>query len=184
MLLETLSGNFRKARSVNQTSNGYVSKVPTATEPIGDAGTASGASIIDIGSLGSGGTGAIQNAMLAVFYGVGSDTNTFSAKLIGWKPVDWDNRLTGLWIPVPLVVLALTLSTPPGLAGKTILNTELFADTITLTTGNDDVSVDIVSHADNTISHCLIDLKGFQKVEWSFTTGGSATSCNALFVLL
>jgi hypothetical protein len=181
MLLETLSQEFRKARSVNQTSNGYVSKVPTATEPSGDAGTATGASVIDLGKGGS----TAQNGLLAVFYGTGSNNNTFSARVIGWRSAGSNAPDTMLWIPVVLVEFALTLSsTPAGVVGKTIVATELFADTIALTYGNDDISVDIVSPAADIIAHAVLDLKGFQKVEFSFTTGGSATDCNSLLALL
>ena len=180
MLLETLSQKFRKVRSVSQTSNGYVSKVPTATEPTGDAGTATGASVIDLGTGGE----YTQNGLMAVFYGTGSDNNTFSARVLGWRYVE-DNPNTRLWIPVMLVEFALTLSsTPVGVAGKTIVATELFADTIVLTYGNDDISVDIVSPAANVIAHVVLDTKGSQKIEFSFTTGGVATDCNALIALL
>lgn len=181
MLVETLSTSFRKVRSVNQTSNGYVSKVPTGVEPSGDAGTATGASVIDLGKGGM----LAQNGALVCFYGVGSNNNTFSCRIIGWRSIGENDVSTMLWIPVVLVEFALTLSsTPVGVAGKTILATELFADTIGLTYGNDDVSVDIVSPAADIIAHAMLDLKGFQKVEFSFTTGGSATSCNALLALI
>lgn len=184
MLLETLSQSFRKARSVNQTSNGYVSKVPTATEPSGDAGTATGASVFDLSSP----TGALsQNGLVAVFYGTGSNNNTFSARLIGWRPVGETNTLTMLWIPVPLIEVAVTLSsTPVGVVGHTIVATELFADTIALTgtTANANVGVELVSPANDTIAILSADLRGFRKLEWSFTTGGSATDCNCLWALL
>ena len=181
-LLETFSMGFRKARSVNQNSNGYVSKIPTGTEPTGDAATATGASVIELGRMAG---SPAQNGLIICPYGIGSDNNTFSLKVIGWRCVGENNLSTMLWIPVPLVVLACTLSgSAIGIVGKTILATELFADTISLTKGNDDVSVDIVSPADDTIAHAVVDLKGFQKVEISFTTGGSATDCNALIALL
>lgn len=181
MLLETESMSFRKVRAVNQTSNGYVSKLPTATEPSGDAGTATGASVIDLAPK----QGAAQNGLIVVFYGVGSNNNTFSARVIGWRVTGENNVDTLLWIPVVLCEFAVTLSsTPIGVANKTIVATELFADTIALTYGNDDVSVDIVSPAADIIAHAVLDLKGFMKAELSFTTGGSATSCNALVALL
>lgn len=184
MLTETLTTAFRKARSVNQTSNGYVSKIPTATEPSGDAGTATGASIIELGN--NGGTG--QNLVIICPYGLHAsvDNKTMSMRVIGWREAGVDNQATKLWIPVPLVEVACTLTgTAIGVAGKALIATEGFADTIALTgtTANDDVSVDIVSPANDTIGHLVVDVKGFQKLELSFTTGGSATSCNALVAL-
>lgn len=183
MLLETLSQSFRKARRVNQTSNGFVSKIPTPTEPSGDAGTATGGAVFDLANPSAGGTVA-QNSAIILPYAIGVNNNTFSVRIIGWR-VTGMNAETALWIPVVLAELAVTISsTPIGAAGKDVLDTELFADTITLTTGNANVSIDVNSPADNTIAHVVVDLKGFQKLELSFTTGASATSCNALLALL
>lgn len=187
VLLMTASTSFRKARSVNQTSASYVSKLPTATEPTGDAGTATGSSVIELVAPGlSPGSGSqVPNVMLASFFGEGANNSTFSARLVGWRPTGEENRETMLWIPVTVVAFTLTLSsTPVGVSGKVIDSNQLFADTIALVDGNDDVSVDIVSPEDDTIAHAVIDLKGFRKVEWTFATGGSATSCNALYSLL
>lgn len=169
---------FVKCRSVNQTSNGYVSKLPTGTEPSGDANTATGASVLDIGHKGS----VASNGLIIVPYALGSNDNTFSMRVLQWRRIGRD-PLTALWIPVKLLEVTGTLSsTPVGIAGKEILNTEMFCDTITLvgTSGNANVSCEIVSPADNTIAHIMLDLKGAQKVELTFTTGASATSCNAL----
>jgi hypothetical protein len=184
VLHETLCQDFRKARSVNQTSNGYVSKVPTLTEPAGDAATATGASVIDLAN----GAPQVQNALLIVPYGTGSDTNTFSCRVIGWKRVPGVQGTNhALWVPVTLLEIACTLSTPTGVAGTPIVAAELFADTITVTKGStlsgEAPSETLVSPADNTIAHCVVDVKGFTKVELSFTTGGSATDCNALVAL-
>ena len=178
MLLETLATPFFKARSVNQTSATFVSKIPTATEPSGDAGTATGASVFDIGK------GYAQNGVLVTPYGIGSDNNTMSLRLIGWRSIGANAVATLLWIPVIICEVAATLSTAVGIVGKTVLDTERFADTLSLTTGNDDVSIDIVSPTGNVIAHFVADLKGFQKLEVSFTTGSSATSCNALLAFL
>lgn len=182
MLLETLSTSFRKARSVNQTSTSFVAKIPTVTEPKGDIGTNTGASVIELGNYG----GATQNGVLACFYGVGSNNNTFSARIIGWRSIGENAVSTMLWVPVLLAEYAVILSsTYPGIAGKTIVATEFFADTITLTYGNANVSEEIVSPtADAGIAHVVADIKGFQKLEFAFAiNSGSATDCNALLSL-
>lgn len=181
MLVETLSTSFQKARSVNQTSATFVSKLPTATEPVGDAGTATGASVIELGQGGA----TSPNVLIICPYAIGSNNNTFSVRVIGWRSIGENAPTTMLWIPVVLVELACTISgTAIGIAAKVILATEMFADTIALTYGNDDISVDIVSPAADIIAHALVDMKGSQKLELSFTTGSSATSCNALVALL
>src|SRR5580704_1069070 len=112
MMLGTLSTSFRKARSVNQTSNGYVSKIPTNTEPKGDAGTAAGASVIDLlgTSPGASESGEINNRVIILPYATGTNGQTFSMRVIGWRNIGIDPR-TMLWIPVTLVEWQLTVST-------------------------------------------------------------------------
>ncbi len=185
MLIETNSTLFRKARSVNQTSNGYVSKVPTNTEPgtpNDDAGTATGTSVIKLSS--DSGSSA-QNQAIIVPYGTGSNNGTFLMRAIGWRYVGTDPT-TRLWIPVVLGEWTCTLSSSiPGVAGKTIVATELFADTIVIvgTTGGDN-ALGISSPAADIMAYIILDLRGSQKLELTFTTGGSATDCNALVALI
>lgn len=188
MLLETLSQEFRKARAVNQTSTTFVAKKPTKTEPAGDAGTATGASVVD---LGSGGEYA-QNGVKLAFYGVGSNNNTFSARVFGWSqvrnPLSTGDLNVIVWVPVLLCEVLVTLSSNiPGVTGGTIGTTELFADTIAIvgTSGNPNVSMEIVSPADDaTMGHVILDVKGFKKLELTFSTGSSATDANALLTML
>lgn len=189
----TRSNPWRKLRSVNQTSNGYVSKVPTATDPFiaagvtGDAGTATGASVKRMAEPVLGGPA--QNGVRLCFYGIGSNNNTFSCRIITWSPLQTDGLSvvapdTQIWIPVVLVEVQVTLSsTPVGLTGKAILGTELFADTITITgtTANAGVNVNVVSPANDTIARMYLDLEGAMAWEASFTTGASATSCGGLY---
>jgi hypothetical protein len=174
-----LAKAWQKARDVNQTSNGYVAKDPTATEPTGTGTTATNASVINTAPNGV----ASYNAILLIPYGAGADDATFSVRVIGWKSIG-GNGTTGLWIPFVLAELAVTLCTAVGVSAKIIVDTERFADTLVATKGNTTTSVDITSQADNTIAHAGVALKGSQKVELSFTTGGSATNCNALYLLL
>lgn len=189
----TRSSPWRKVRSVNQTSNGYVSKVPRNSSPFaaagvtGDANTATGTSIIPLTNFGTGGMA--QNGIQLLFYGTGSNNNTFSARVIGWSNIVTDRsaRVTddlALWVPVLLIEVQVTLSSScPGVAGAAIAATELFADTITITgtTANPGVNVSVISPANDTIAHMFLDMEGSMQIELSFTTGGSATDCNALY---
>lgn len=181
MLMQTVYSRFKKARSVNQTSSSFVSKIPTGTEPAGDAGTATGASIID--NLGTGGM--VNNQMLVAPYAVASDNNTGSVRVIGWGVVG-NEPTTWIWVPVLLAEVAFTLdSTLVGVAGRDIVATEMFADTLSVSAGNENVSVEKCSPADGvSVAHFVVDLKGFKKIELSFSTGGVSTSCNALYKFL
>lgn len=179
MFIETLWTAFRKARSVNQTSNGYVAKNPTATEPVDDAATATGQASIGMRNGGL----TVQNGLIILPYAVATDNQTFSMRVIGWRQLGSDPN-TFIWIPVLLVeVLCTADATLVGLTGRLIGTTEIFCDTIAIvgTSGNANVSCEIVSPADGvSVAHLMVDTKGFDRIECSFTTGASATSCNAL----
>ena len=189
MLLETLSTNLRLARQVNYTTNGYPTRIPQIAEPTGDAGTATGQAVIDL-SISQGIPGQFtQNALKVVPFGIGSDTNTFSIWVIGWQRViDPAGVLATLWIPTTLLIVQCAIDTTnPGIAGSVVSASNYFCDTITVTTGStlsgEAAAENIISPTDSP-GHFLVDLKGCQKVELAFTTGGSATSANALVSLL
>ncbi len=185
VVLGTTSMKWRRVRSTNTTDNGFPSRIIRATEPSGtgnSAAQATASAVIDMTQPDGGGI--TQNAMIIKPYGAGANNATFSLRVIGWRKVEEGDPTTTIWDPTVLVELACTLSsTPIGLAGKVIVATDLFADTIVLTTGNDDVSCDIVSPTGDVAAHAVVDLKGFTKIEMTFTTGGSATNCNALVSL-
>jgi hypothetical protein len=176
MLLETLSVPFQKAHSTNPTDTSFPSKIPTGTEP-------SGTGVINLGNAGA----VAQNGLLVVPYGVGDDNDVFAMRVIGWRSIGKDPN-TRLWIPVLLAELTCTLCTAVGVAGKEVVDTERFCDTLALVTGNDDISIDIVSPSTTSaqlIAHAVIDVKGFQKVEFTFDmTTGDPTNANCLVAQL
>jgi hypothetical protein len=192
MHLETLCSSFRRARSVNQTSNGYVAKIPTVTEPLGDAGTATGTSVIQLG-LPEGQSGLTQNRLLIYPYGVGADATTFSFKVIGWR-VAGENTASPMWVPVVLATLQAALESALPLVG-TWAGGAYFADTLTVTnqalqTGTINAvagslsTLELYDAAIADSAWCILPIYGFQKIEISFNVGGSATSANALLALL
>lgn len=185
MLLDSLCTPFRRARLVSQTSSGYVAKSPTATEPDGDDGTATGPSVIEFAPLEG---GAMPGSALILFYGEGANNATFSCRVIGWKSILVNNDPTKkrLWIPVTLCEVQVTLSTVVGVAGADVDADDRFADTLALvgTSGNPNVSMEMISPQDNTIASLMVSLKGMQKLELSFDTTSSATNCNALLALI
>ena len=173
MLLETLSMVLKKALATDATDAAFPSKIPTGTEPSGNG-------VIELGT----GGGLTQNGILLMPYATAGDNDTFSMRLIGWRRLG-ENTQTLLWIPVVLCELALTASTVVGVAGRVIAATERFADTITLVTGNDDISIDIVSPTGNVAAHAVADLKGSQKVELTFdSTAAGTTAMNCLYSLI
>jgi len=186
VMLMTMSDRFRRVRQTNCTDNGFPSRLIQAARPSGNGNSAAQATASAVFDLGTDMAGsAAQNGLVLKPYGAGSNNNTFSLRVIGWRKIDEGDPATSIWDPTVLCELAVTLSsTPIGLAGKVILATDLFADTIAVTYGNANVSVEAVSPANDIAAHAVVDLKGFQLVEVTFTTGGSATNCNALIALL
>jgi hypothetical protein len=183
--LTTLSMPERLARTVNATGS-FPSKVPTVTEPFGDAATATGASVIDLASRPEGMF--TQNGMLVVAFGTGANDTTFSFRVIGWNRIGINTiGQQALWVPVNLLEIACIIGTPVGVAGTLVPATCGFVDTMTVTTGStlggETASENIVSPANDTIACCLMDLKGFKKVEITFNIG-TATDANALVTFL
>jgi hypothetical protein len=180
MEIQTLARRWQRARTINATDNGFPSIVPTGTMPsgIGDnAAQASAAAVEDL--LVSVADGVGPNVAKFVFFGVGADNTTFSVRTYGWTYLFTGNPDTALWIPVLLFEVAVTLSAVTGVAGLAIDNTNRFADTISLTIGNT-ADVVVTSPANDTVAHLVADVKGFQLLQHTFTTGASATSCNSL----
>lgn len=189
VMIDTFASPWRKWRNVNCTDTSFPSKIPTVTEPTGTGLTATDASVVDlVGGVRVGASG--KNAMVLAFFGAGSDTNTFSARLIGWNPLETDRGApvtsgTQLWIPTVLCEVSVALSVQVGIAAKALINTDRIADTITIvgTTANAGVNINIVSPANDTMAYLLIDLMGFMKAELTFDMTG-ATDGNALYRLL
>lgn len=177
-----LSRDFQKVRSVNATATSFASKVPTLTEPSGDAGSATGASVID---LCPGGNGVSQASRLVLVpYGTGDADDVFAMRVIGWRCLG-RGATTAIWIPVILAELTCTMSAVTGVAGGAVSATEYFCDTIALVSGNDDISIDIVSPTGDVIAHAAMDLKGFQKIEFQFDmTTNNPTGANCLIALV
>ncbi len=175
---------LRKARTVNQTSNAFVAKVPLATEPADDSADATGQCSINMRNGGAN----TQNGLMILPYGVATDNQTLSFRAIGWRRLGADNDPTRyIWIgPIMLGEFdCIADATLVGLAGRLVNETEIFCDTITLvgTSGNPTVSCEILSPADGlNMAHVVIDAKGCDRVELSFKVG-TATSANALVAM-
>ena len=188
MLIETLAQDFRKARITNTTDSSYPTRAPQLAKPKG-TGNAVGQTTSAV--FESRGTGEyVQNSILIVPYGNGSNDNTGFMRLISWRPVQDPLQVQGqadkVWIPVPLFDVEYTLGAQTGVTGGTI-STEFFADTISITgtTANQGVSIDVVSPANDTIAYLVVDIRGTTLLEIIFNTNSSSsTDCNAIWCYL
>lgn len=188
MLTETLSTHLMRIRRTNATDSSLPTRTTSATEPsgIGDnAAQATAKAVISLNRENISGA-RVQNRVKIVPVGVGSDNNTFTMAVYGWsRVVDRDKELNpelDLWIATKLAAFTCTLSAAVGVAGRVLTATDRIADTIAIigTSGNPNVSMEIVSPATDEPAHIVVDLKGAEKLEIVFGTGGSATSANAL----
>lgn len=175
VLISTISALMAATNSANVTSSSITEPTPTTTAPSGDG----------VFSLGHNGQFTTSGVKL-VFFGVGSDSNTFSAYVYGWEVQKalLANKVD-VWVPALLCTFtSITLdSTQPWPSNGDFATTNYFATAITLGVGNSGISVEVVSpgHASHEIAHAVISTKGPRYMEVRFATGSSATSCNALW---
>ena len=160
----TFSQQLAKVFAANASGSSITAPTPTTTEPTGDG-------VFE--SILAEGTVAL-NALWLIFYGTRSsaDNETFTARVTGWK------KVTTLWVPIPLLALALTQGTSTGVAAAEVIATEYFADTITASTAFTS-AYEIISPADNTIAAVKVDFAGCRKVQVQLAKGTNAT-CNVL----
>lgn len=186
MLTETLVQYAVKARNTNQTSSSFVSKIPTITEPANGTDSATATWVQELALTTKQPGMLTQNLVKIIPYATASNDNTFSMRVVGWTAQPPVNNAPQLWIPVLLCdVLCTASSTFPGITGYSPSNAELFCDTIAATIpaaspGNQQIISPGTVTANSGIAHIIVDMEGFLKLEVHFSTGSSATDCNAL----
>jgi hypothetical protein len=192
-MLATLCTGFRRIRVTNTTnSGGFSTRTLTATEPTGSGNAVAQTTfgIIDlVGGMGpnlasSDTLVTHKNRAKIIPFGTGGDNSTFDMRIYGWHPVFENtgyNQDKVLWLPFLLGEFTATLSAQVGATGKSLLSTERLADTIVIasTSANQGVSIDVVSIANDTGAHIIVDLKGAWKLECTFNLG-TATAANCL----
>jgi hypothetical protein len=182
MVIDQLSNEtYALTNSVNYSTNGYPTKIPTTTAPSGDG-------VIGFGHLG----GYCPGHLLLIPIGIGAGA-TFSLKVLGWRATKLppgQPATLPLWVPVELATYAITLGTATGVAGSDLGVSTLFPTTITstggptfITTGAAPICPDWfqISPGSNSIGMISQSSFGFRFLEVIYTTGGSATSCNGLY---
>ena len=169
----TAAGKLRKVRSSNSTvsnSGNFTATAPTTTEITTDT-----AGVIRPNTKGA---GWIPTRVKVTPFGVGSDTNTFLLRILGWSEIN------KLWVCELLWQGTCTLTTVPGIAGTDVDENQKFCDTIATAEGNDGVDCQPFSPANDQIAHVVVDVKGAEFLEFQFDRNGSATSANALVKFL
>ncbi len=177
----TSSMLFRKALSANSTSTSFATTIADLSSAPASAASESAGGYIDLSS------GRLKdfspNTVLVKFFGVGSDNDTGACRIFGVRRMVSANGATESWTHTLLAEYAFTLSAAVGVAGGVVSASERYADTITRTTGIDNVSDQLLSPTGDEAGHVLVDCKGHSLLFFEpIRTGGSpATSVNALF---
>lgn len=167
MLLDTRTLALRKAVATDATDSTFPARPFEIERPVRD-----GVHTLTFAKS------AGPNSILVMPYLTGDANDDFNLRILGWSICDDEKT----WANVNLCEVTATAGTATGVAGGLVDASDLFADTIALVTGNEDVTIDIVSPADNTTAHFAVDTKGSQLVEFIFNDGtGSPTGMNALW---
>lgn len=158
--------SLRLVRDANSTANSFGALIPTATEPDESADGVIKCAVTDA-----------NNEVFVIPFGVGSDTDTFAARVVGWSArSDTGNTV---WVPYQLLDVTCALTTAVGIAGTQPADTDKFCDTITSPSGIADHSIS--SPADNTVAFFTLDVKGSRYIQIQFDLLTGSTEANALY---
>ncbi len=136
--------------TANSTASSIAATIPTLTEPVAGANGFWATTLPN--------DDGVFNYCNFVFFGAGSDNQTGNVKIVGWK------KINDVWIPIPLLLLALTFSAAVGIDGHVPDDTDRFADTITATTAYT-TAYEIISPAGDQIAMVKLDVVGFDFVQ-------------------
>lgn len=172
MLIEALTSHTVKAQSTNSTDASFPAHIPTVTKPAASATRA----VFDRG------LGANCCTLRITPYAVGSNNQTMNIQIVGWNrcfsPGVTGISKTEIWIPRIACEVQGTLSSSlVGIANADIVATELFCDTLTLTSG---ISVLYQGTADSEIACFTCGVSAYSIFEVQFKLGTVSTSMNAL----
>lgn len=171
--LYTSKSEFRKVLSANSTANAYAAK----TDAAGSTAPAT-AGYIDLsaGQL----PDYVPNTVLLKFFGAGADNTTGGARVYGVRPCRNSANAVVSFTHTLLAQYSFTLSADVGVADGLVSATERYADTITRTTGIENVSDQMLSPTGDVSGHVLVDAKGHALL-FVDPIIGTATSVNALY---
>lgn len=173
MQIDTRSIPLKAVRGTNSTASSITEPIPTTTVPTGDG-------VIPMGeTFGE----ECANSLKLIPYGTTTSGNAFTMKVYQWDVVPPIRSTIGglpLYVPTLLASFTVTLGNVTGVAGTDVNASQLFATTITLTTGNANVSNEIISPGSNVLAHIIVDAKGSQFVEIR-TAVSTATDANCLY---
>lgn len=170
---------LKRARILSCTNTSFTAPVCTRTRPLLDDGTATARVAVPAFSTQKD-EGPVHNQVILYPFGVGTDTQTFTFRVIGWKLVKASSTVD-VWFPSILAAFDCALCPFVGLAGCALSETDKAVDTITRVAAlGSDLSSEVFSPANDTPGWIVLDLKGSAYWEPTFDMTG-ATSGNVLY---
>jgi hypothetical protein len=162
---------LRKALAANSTATAFVEQEPSATAP-------SGTGVWDLldREIGWGAGVKVPSYLQLIFFGAGSDTQTFDCRVWGYNAT---NDSTTIYIPQLLADVTCALGPTTGCDGAAIAASTLMVDSITVNQGSADGGFrNLVNSADDTTASLLLHCRGCRWIKLDFDMTG-ATSGNA-----
>ena len=177
--MHTAATDFRRVLAANSTTAAFSAPADATTAPVGAAvDSAAGYISLATGSL----VDYTPNAVMLKFFGAGADNTTGRCRVWGVRA---GRSAAGVlsYTHTLLAEYAFTLSAAVGVAGGVVTASERYADTITRTTGIENVSDKILSPTGDVAGHVVVDAKGHSLllVDLVLGAGSPATSVNALW---
>lgn len=173
---------YRKVQSSNSTASSFsdADTEPTATEP-------SGTGVIDLldPDLGWGSGTKVPSYLEVVFFGAGTDTQTFDCRVTGFNAAigaidDLPLDTAPVYVGTILADVTAALGPTTGCDATAIAASNLMADTLTLNEGPaEGAFVSVISTGDDTPASLLLHTRGNRYLSFKFDMTG-ATSGNAL----
>lgn len=145
----SLALQYQKVFSANQTTTSVADPADSATAP-----STATAGVIDLRA--STGEGLVPNLVRFEFFGTDAADEAFNYAVFGWA----SNGTS--WSATKLAAGVATLGAKTGVASGGVLDTEYYADTLTVATGGEEnVTWAVSSPADDTKAWLLLDCAGF-----------------------
>lgn len=178
---------LKKLLSVNSSASGFTAKSAMIAVGVNDGNPAAAPNSSAIKVANADGPGGYTPCKIRLFpYGLGSDNDVFSLRIWGWWRLNYNGA--PYWLASILGEIACTISAHVGVAGGPVLNTERFADTITIVreyveTADSTPQGTILRHSptNDSPASVIMPLFGAEFIEpdWDQTTG--TPTMNALY---
>lgn len=171
--LFSLASTLKRAVVTNKTTANFAALLDTLTKPERGSGSTERA----IYKVDQDGT-RNRNTLVVVPFGGDTNNDIIKVKVKGWSFIPPPSTGKGAWHPTLICEVSCTLSsTLVGLANESVVATEFYADTLSLTNG---VATLFQGTADVDPAYFQVGISGFEMVEVEFAMGTGGDQANAL----